>query len=372
MKKKLSALVYPLILAGLSITAMLLHPSMAHQALSSIINPNRFGAAMESFYQQNLPLAPLLRDLYLQMKITGGAQEFDGIVLANNGLIENFSPSQNTAFRQENTAQIRHFAESCNIPTYLMILPTACAIYQEQLPSRLTLYNQKRFIEETYRSLAGTLTAIDVYPALYTSRTDYLYYRSDNRLTALGGYTIYQTLAARLGLTPYLEYSLERFYHDFYGNLYDRWGYGGVCPDIITLYHNQEVDRSYRIYHWDRYEERTYYGLYPSEATQTGNLYNIILGGHSPRIELYAIGAPRQSLLLLGDETTFSYLPLLAPHYSHITYLDLNLLTRWEIEKLSAQGYDQVLFTCGLGSYLNTDIFARAQGIQLGDDEERK
>lgn len=370
MKKKLSTLIYPLLLVGLSGIAMLGSPTAARHALTSIIHPSRFGSAMESFYQQHLPLAPFLKDFHLQIQLMGGAQEFDGIVLAKNGLIQNFSPNQNTALRLENTAQIRYFAENSHIPTYLMILPTACAIYQEQLPPRLALYNQKRFIEETYRSLAGTVTAIDVYSPLYSSRTDYLYYRSDSRPTALGGYIIYKTLARRLGLSPYQEYTLERFHHTFYGNLYHSWGHGGVRPDIITLYHNQEVNRSYRIYHWDRYEDRTYYGLYPVQATQSGQMYDIILGGHSPRIELYAVGAPRQSLLLLGDETTFSYLPLLAPHYSHITYLDLNLLTRWEIEKLSAAEYDQVLFACGLESYLNTDIFARVLGIQLGDEDK--
>ena len=370
MKRHFSTVLYGLAILVLSAAALLLHPSSAREALAMITDPLVFPTVMEDFYQHGLPFADTLRDVCLQLRMLGGAEEFDGIVLANDGLIENFIPSEDTALRKKNTAAVRQFAEESGIPTYLMIVPTACAIYQEQLPANMNLYNQKRFIEETYRSLSGQVTAIDVYPTLYTAREDYLYYRSDSRLTSLGGYTVYQTLARRLGLTPSQEFSLDRVSHDFYGDLYDRWGYGGVKPDIITLYHNLSAQRSYRVYHWDRYEERTYYGLYPSEAAVSGKQEDIILGGHSPRMEITALGAPDQSLLVLGDRGTLSYLPFLASHYRTITYLDLTLLTQWEIEDLSAQGYDQVLFACDLSTYLNTDSFARVSGLSLAAPAE--
>lgn len=370
MKKRASTILYILVILALSAASPLLHPASAKTALATVVNPQLFGSTMEDFYRHGLPFADALRDVCLQLRMAGGAEEFDGLVLAQSGLIENFVPSGDSSLRKDNTAAVRGFAEDSGIPTHLMIVPTACAIYQEQLPARLTLYNQKRFIDETYRSLSGQVTAIDVYPALYSAREDYLYYRSDSRLTSLGGYTLYQVLAQRLGLTPYREFSLDRVSHSFYGNLYDRWGYGGVKPDIITLYHNLSAERSYQVYHWDRYEERTYYGLYPAEAAVPGGEDAVILGGHSPRIEITATGAPKQSLLLFGDGDTLGYLPFLAPHYSKITYLDLTLLTQWEIEDLSAQGYDQVLFACDLSSYLNTDIFARVADVALAAPEE--
>ena len=370
MKKRASTIIYILTILALSAFSFLLHPVSARTALATVVNPQHLGSVIEDFFQHSLPFADTLRDVCLQLRMAGGAEEFDGIVLANDGLIENFAPSGDSSLRKGNTAAVRRFAEDSGIPTHLMIVPTACAIYQEQLPARLDLYNQKRFIEETYRSLSGQVTAIDVYPALYSARGDYLYYRSDSRLTSLGGYTVYQTMAKRLGLTPYQEFSLDRVSHDFYGDLYDRWGYGGVKPDIITLYHNQSAERSFEVYHWDRYEERTYYSLYPAEAAVSGGEDSIILGGHSPRIEITAVGAPGQSLLVLGDRDTLSYLPFLAPHYSKITYLDLTLLTQWEIEDLAAYGYDQVLFSCDLSSYLNTDIFSRAAGMTLTAPEE--
>ena len=371
MKKRASVLLYISAVLVLSLGSLLLHPASAATALSTITDPTLFGTVMEDFYQHNLPLSGFLRDACLQLQMLGGAEEFNGIVLADNGLIENFEASSDPVLRRGNTDAVRQFAEAHGVPTYLMIVPTACAIYQEQLPARLNLYNQKRFIEETYRSLSGQVTAIDIYPTLYSSRNDYLYYRSDSRLTSLGGYTVYQTLAKRLGLTPYQEFSIQRVSHDFYGDLYERWGYGGVKADILSLYHNLSAKRSYQVYHWDRYEERTYYELYPQEAAVSGQQDNVILGGHSPRIEITAVGAPTQKLLIFGDRNTLSYLPFLAPHYSQITYLDLTLLTQWEMEDLSADGYDQVLFACDLSSYINTDIFAGALSLASSDSKEK-
>lgn len=367
MKKRLLPLAFILLFFATSVSSVVLHPSLARQAFVTIPYFDLFGPALEEFFQQAIPFQDFLGDLSRQLRIIGGQKEFDNIILTEEGLVKNLVPSADTGIHKANTKAIRKFAQTCNIPTHLMLVPTSCAIYQEQLPGRLELYNQKRYIEETYRSLSGTVTTVDVYPALYNTRNDYLYYRSDSVLTSLGGYTVYQTLSKRLRLTPYQEYTMTRASYDYYGELHRQWGHSGVKPDLITLYHNTSVKRSYRVYHWDRYENRTYYTLFPQSSTVSGSDLDVILGGHSPKIEITAIGAPSQRLLVFGDRGTLSYLSFLAPHYSQITYIDLSLMTQWEIEELSLDGYDQVLFSYDLESYLNTVAPSRVSSISIPD-----
>ena len=58
----------------------------------------------------------------------------------------------------------------------------------------------------------------------------------------------------------------------------------------------------------------------------------------------------------------------MAVHYQTITFADTSLLTDSEIQALNPEEYDQVLFSYGLDTYLNTSEPYRASAI--GSTEE--
>lgn len=368
-KKSLLPLTFIAIILAISITTLVgAPPELGLSTLATMGHPVRLAKQMTQYFKENLSIRQSLQNLSLQLRLMGGNREINGIFLANDGLIKNFSATTDTSIYQKNTQSLLEFVQTTKTPCALVLIPTACVIYQDQVPDYAPIEktNQKLFIEETTKAFAGLATGVDVYTPLYDARDRYLYYRTDDNLTTEGGFVVYQTLAKRLGLTPKTpeDFALDNLGEGYYGPLYDQWGYGGVKPDTIMAWRYISQPRAWQVDHWLRYENRTYYSLYPTEAVVQGEEINGILGGLSPKITITTLGSgAKGSLLVLGDRTTLSYLPFLAIHYQTITFADTSLLTDSEVRALNPEDYDQVLFSYSLDTYLNTSEPYRASSI---------
>lgn len=368
-KKRLLPLGFIAVMAGLLIASVAGDPAGAWSvARQGWDHPTILAEALEDFLCQNLPFREELRGTALRLRMVGGAVQQDGIFLVEDGLIPDLVVTSDTTIHRANTRQILAAIKDASSPAYLMLIPTACAIYQDKLPSYVPLYQQRSYIESTYKQFYGSAVTVDAYNALLYSDSSYLYYRTEDNLAPLGGYALYQALAPRLGFTakPLQQFAVSYDVHDYYGDLYARWGYGGVRPDVIATYRDVTGGHASRVLHWERFSQRSYGTLYPREAAATGRGTDILLGGYAPRVEIETQGARSSSLLVLGDRTAFAYLPFLAGHYQHITFLDLSLLTASEIAAFDPDDYSQVLFAYSLDTYLNTEHPAKA--AELGKE----
>ena len=346
------------------ITILLMLAALVVAPLGTILSsPEGLGQvkdleSLEEYLQDNFWERQPLIDLARWFQLTGGLVERNDVFYSEEGLIEDFQPEDPYAASTVNTREIIHFSESNSCPVALVLIPTARAVKQEQVPAFLVDkgFNQKTFIDDSYRGMAGYVTTVDAYAALLPHRNEYIYYRTDTNPTAYGGYLIYQELARRLRFTPVgmEELRQEHLEHNYLGNLYDRWGYGGVEPDILTAYRLQE-DVGYRVTHRGG-RPRSYFTLYPQYKLQSQDPYALYLGGISPWIDLETSGLRRDdSLLVFGDRATVSYLPLLTSHYQSITFIDLSQITTTQLEDLDLSQYDQVLFSYSVDTYVTDD-----------------
>ena len=372
-KKRLLPLGFMSILFVIALSAFARDPAGAWDILRrGWDHPAILAESLEGFLVENLPFREELRGAVLRLEMLGGSAEQDGVFLAGDGLVENLVVTSNTSIHRSNTRQILAAMGETSSPVYFMLIPTACAIYQDQLPEYLPLYNQRGYIENTYKQFYGTASTVDGYNALLYSDSDYLYYRTTGGLTTLGGHALYQALGARLGFSPRPLSQFEISYesHDYYGDLYRRWGYGGVRGDVIAACRDTRGALPSRVLSWERFSQKTYYTLYPREAAASGDDLDMILGGAAPRIEITTEGGRSSSLLVLGDRTAVAYLPFLAGHYQKITFLDLSLLTASEIGAFCPDDYTQVLFAYSLDTYLNTEHPAKASELRSGGSSE--
>ena len=355
-----------LLLAGTYLKAP---PKLDEQMLVSLGRPTRMVAQMEDYFKENLFLQKPLRTLFLRLQLATGNRQHNGIYLCNDGLVENFIPSEDTDLYPRNIHAIRQLAADTGLPTALLLLPTASAVYLDRLPpfAGQVQFNQPAFIQRTSEELLGEVAVVDVYPTLYAARSEPLYYRTDSDLTSRGGYLAYTALVRRLGLTPIPATSFHQQFGStpYYGSLYHQWGYPGIRPDTVSTYHLTTNPPTVRVEHWLRFEQKVYYTLYPTQATVSGNPRDVILGGHSPRIQITndSLTGSAGNLLLLGDSNALSVLPFLALHYRQITYADPSLLTDSELEALSTQDSTQILFLFSIETFLNSTQPARAAGI---------
>ncbi|WRS27089.1 DHHW family protein [Oscillospiraceae bacterium MB08-C2-2] len=334
-----------------------------------------FTGTLEAYVRENIPFREELRRLGLDLRYAGGSREQSGIFLNENGLMKNFDqPNPQLGYTQRNTDSILAFSEALDIPAYMAVIPTACAVRQQYLPTFAQPVNQKKMIEEIYSQVTGHIATADVYSTLFNHGDEYIYYRTDDRLTALGGYYAYTVLGQRLGIDnrAYSQFDIQYVTNSYDGPLYRLSPYKNVNPDSVQVLRYSQTDRQYLVNHWGE-NPNTYNTLYPTHLAQLGQESRVYLGGLSGVTDVKAVSSDKsqRSLLVFCDESTLPFITLLANHYSRITLIDLFQATEADYEDIELDEYSQVLFAYGIETYTHTNIpsrlgkLAQAKGLEL-------
>jgi len=330
--------------------------------LSLTIADGSYFSELDQTIAERLPVRTRLRQLNLWLGLLSGQQEQNDIFISKNGLIKNIEAAGPGRI-QQNVAAIRSFADRAQVPTYLTVIPTSSAILQQQLPPYAEIYNnQRKTIDEINRGVSGAVTVADVYPALFARRDSYIYYRTENNLTALGGYHVYSALAPKLLGQEMLEFShfdIKYLQTPYYGDLYQKSPYQGVSPDTLSLYRYTRYARDYTVTHYGPQGVKTYHTLYPTHLADLGEPMNVYFGGVSAVTKIQVSSPYLRSLLIFGDKTALSYLPFLANSYEQITLVDLFQLTPALAKELAPKQYDQILFAYSIETF-DTNIPQRA------------
>jgi hypothetical protein len=305
-----------------------------------------------------------LSGLAPNLLLFGGAKEQDGIFVTENHLIENTKPIAEGVLEQ-NIKNIEAFLDARNLPAWLMLIPTAVAIKQHELPPLAELYNQKSLINTVYDRLSGRITSVDAYSELFASNDQYIYYRTDSSLTGLGGYCVYRALTARLGITPRSidQFEVDHLTTDYYGALYARSSFKSIEPDLVTIYRFSRTNRQYKLTHWDNTGLRSYYTLFPRHLEVLFGPQNVVLGGFSPRMDVSVKSPYEESFLIFSDNTVLSYLPFFLAHFGNVTVLDLTRAGENELASLDMDDYDQVMFAFSVDSFINRPVAAGAAAL---------
>ena len=327
-------------------------------------SPLELASWLDSTAKERLSLLPPLADLAPTLLLNTGTREYSGIFITDDYLIENISESD-PAVTRSNIEGIKTFIGANSLPTAVMLIPTACAIKQQDIPSGVTIFNQKQLINQVYESLSGSTSTVDAYSELFAAKDQYIYYRSETNLTGLGGYYVYSSLASRLGLGKRSldQFEVEHLSQDFYGELYERSVYKDIRPDIITLYRFTRYNREYMVTHTKDGVSKNYYTLFPSHLAVLDDPNSVPLGGQGQRIDISVISPYEESLLVFADKTAFSYLPFLLIHYGSVTFIDLEYCTPDQLGEIDIENYDQVLFACSVDSFISKPVFSSASAI---------
>lgn len=338
---------------------------------------------LEALVRERLPFSRELEQLGLDLRLLGGQREQNGIFISEEGLMRNIDAPIETlvARNSEAVAQLAREVEAAsggkkNI--YLAIFPTAAGVLRQNLPrfAQGEMFDQQRAIEEMYNRLPQSVRTIDVYSALYNRRGQYIYYRTDNGLTALGGYYSYAAIARRLEISnrSLSQFNIEYVKHDFYGDLYrapsgstGAWSsssapYRKVSPDIISLY-TYSGNREYLVTQKDSGGEKVYHTLYPRHRMALGSETDIYFGGQAAVTEIRSSAPYRGKLLVFGDKTAAAYLPFLANHYGEVVLVDLYYARSSDLKQLALEEYDQILLAYGIESYIHTRNPSRVREV---------
>ena len=276
-----------------------------------------------------------------------GQNQYNNCFYSENGIIRNL-PDADEQITAQNLQALQQYAAGTLSPCYFLLCPTAAAIEQNQIPSLALelLFNQKQYIQRCYSSLSSLVYTIDGYNSLFSHQSEYLFYRADSRLTALGCYHLYVSAGAKLGYSARsMDYfSISHPVHDFVGNVASLVPYVSVQPDLISLFHYQK-------HNWTIWlqpdpgtnEEKI--RLYDLSQLESDDPLRVYLGPDCGVTDLLIPDTPYDgTLLVFTDGSCDALFPLMALHYQQVRVVDLNTATPAQLSQIDPDCFDQVLF----------------------------
>ncbi len=332
-------------------------PVLSFGALSS----GSFSAGIESFFSENLPGRDRLSQLAVRLLYLSGRREFDGIFIGADGsLLKNIEPPETDSTAGQAEA-IGEFVSDHRAGACVMLIPTAVIIKQQEINSAAAdrLYNQRHMISAVYAALSGKAVTVDVYQSLFAHRGEYIYYNTEENLTSLGGYYVYSEYASAMNLRvrPISDFNVAYAAHGFKGSLASGALGEYASGDFVAMYAYTQYEREYTVTHTAADGTRTVQqGLYDRQ-TVWSDPTDILLGGLAPVTEIETNGPYEEWLLVFGDETAKGWLPFLANHYAHITFVDLGAATDDMLAAIRVSDYQQVLFA------YSADTFMKGAGL---------
>lgn len=344
----------PLLLFGLSATQA---PSAVSRESESLTVADQ----VDDYLQKSLPFSNQFRKLGLEFRYRSGETKQKEIYISEKGLLRDIKTPL-PAVTKQNNEDVIQLAEALReqdeeITLGVMILPSAPAILQQQLPRFSTPVNQRNQIENIYNQLTGKVTAVNTYSTLFEQREKYLYYRTEDTFTSLGGYYLYQEILRRMlsGEDALKQSDFEISYGpEFRGSLYHQVPYQQIRPDQVMYFHYTGSFRSHHVTHWKEETEENYVSLYPRERRELG--WQSVLGGTGGRTEIKSSSTYHLNLLVLGDRSALSYLPFLANHYETITFVDVESNPE-QLATLQLEEYDQILIGVFVETYTTQPLF---------------
>ena len=298
-----------------------------------------------------------------------GRNQQNGCFYSEDGILQNL-PDADAQITENNLQALQTYAAQTPTPCYFLLSPTAAAIAQNKIPSLAleSLFNQKQYIQRCYNALSSSFRTIDGYNSLFSHQSEYLFYRTDSRPTALGCYYLYVAAGEKLGYSARsMDYfSISHPLHDYRGNLAELVPYAQVEPDLVSLFHYQKHNRVIRLVH-DPFGEAASSPLYDVSLLKSSDPLQVYLGPDSGVTDLLVSETPYDGrLLVFTDGSCNALFPVMAIHYQQIRVVNLHSATVDQLAQIDPAQFDQVLFAFSVETFGYDSLASDALSLVTG------
>lgn len=254
---------------------------------------------------------------------------------------------------EDNMQAITAFAEAQEVPVYLMAVPGAGAVVEDELPDVHLDYPDADLLERARRMAGDSLRWVDVIGDFRAADApEALYYRTDHHWTSAGAYHAYSLLMQERNAAsvPPEVFDVERV-PDFYGTSYSKSGLWLTPPDEIELWTNPELHTTTTVYDGDGRAPVTQQGMLFYQYLEQADKYPVFLSGNHARVHIETDAQSDKRLLVIKDSYAHALAPFLAEEYRTIDLIDLRYFKRQTISDwLRENPADEILFVYGLSS----------------------
>ncbi len=280
------------------------------------------------------------------IELAMGKKEINGVFILENRLVKRMN-EPDYSLVDKSVEAINDFSEKYDMPVFVMVAPASGGIYMDELPIYSGSYNQKTLIDYVYNHLDGEeVTSLNAYSALFATRDEYIYYRTDHHWTSLGAYYAYSSTIQKMGFTPVSlgRFDIEHASRSFKGTLYSDVVYDGIQNDVIDYYFNKSGPKITSLTVGTGDKLRVFDSLYFREYLDKKDKYASFTGPNEPFVNIKTDASSGKKLLLFKDSYAHCYVPFLAQHYSEIEMVDLRYINSSLENYIDVNKYDQVMF----------------------------
>lgn len=316
-----------------------------------------FSDGLSEYSREHFALRTGWISLRTNLERLGGHDEVNGVYFADGRLCEAQPPVEYEQV-DKTVAAINSFGKKLDGRLSVMIAPTAAQIYADSMPPYSPDQEQRRMINYVYSALDSGIGSIDVYDALYKSRGDYIYYRTDHHWTAYGAYIAYCEYVRRLGYdaVPLDRINIEHASRSFLGSLHSKVLTDEAEPDVIDIYTSDGAN-VISMKKTDPYGNVSEYdGVFLREHLEDKDKYLTYLGENVPLVEITS-DSGGGSLLIIKDSYANCFAPFLTKHFSKVTLVDMRYIMNIE-DYVDLSEYSGVLIL------YNASTFAQDGNLQ--------
>ena len=266
-------------------------------------------------------------------------------------------PSEEKTWNK-NLAAVSSLSERCPGKVSFMLVPSASTIYPEKLPLAAPQMDEEARINEAANVVQGG-HFINVLPALYDHKDEYLYYRTDHHWTTLGAYYAYEAFCKELGLTPFdrSTHTVETA-EDFYGTHYSKARTWNAEPDTITWYDLQNKLTIWNVTGPGQPTDGTETGLFDTAKLDVYDKYAMFLHGNNGLSRVEGDGTGK--ILVIKDSYANSFVPYLTANYGAIDVVDFRNYNYGLDQLIADNDYDAILVLYSYSSFTSDPYLYRA------------
>ena len=344
-------MIYLVIFTG---TVLCFEPDAFPDATPYSLLSGEWAGQIEGYLTEHLGFHDTLFRIKSRADLFVGEKMIHGVYITEDRLLER-RYSEALPDAEQLAAPQNEFYRTYNIPTFLLLVPSAAEIYETMLPANAAGAEEQQRIREVYNATDTGVRCMDACHVLSSLQSDYIYYRTDTHWTCFGAFTVYQNMIQKMGFTPvpYQRYVISHLSTEFRGDLYTCTLYEGVKPDMLDCYKYERGSNmtSVTAYYANGTVEDRGVQLFDNTALETQDMYRFYLGKPCDRLVIRTDVGNGKKLLLFKDDFADCMVPFLLQHYSEICVVDLELTAgRWMTAADPAE-YTQTLFLCSMKNW---------------------
>lgn len=316
-----------------------------------------FGQDVDTYLSDHFPFRKFWVGTNARYQLYTGRNGVSGVYAGKDGYLLETPIQDPSGAAARNAARCAALAEQTGLPGTLLVVPSAGAVLQKELPSLHLSYEDEAILSQVWSAVNGKLQSVDLLP-VFQGAEGQIYYRTDHHWTSLGAYLGYQALCPDLGLTalPADSFRIDN-YGGFRGTTYARSGLWGWSSDTVQVWQGDESGIHVLISDGDAGTSE-YNSMFFPENGAGDDPYTVFLDGNHGLVRITNANAETdRRLLIVRDSYAHCLAPFLAAHYAEIDLVDLRYYKHPVSQLIQERALNEILFVFGLDNLVTDTNF---------------